>query len=426
MPFVRVRRPILKATMKTKTLSITPTIARRLAIAAQNLAGPLPDDPDAAILDTVRQIRCLQLDPIRVVDRTQYLVLWSRVGNYDRDHFHRLVHEDRHFFEYWAHCASLVLLEDYPIHEYMMRGYGKSGSAWSKRVSAWVKENAAFRQYILDELAARGPLRTQDFEDGAHVPWSSGGWTSGRSVAYMLDHLWLSGQIMVARRNGLERWWDLAERVLPLENLAGGWRDTQVTYDAAQKSLQALGIGRTRDIQRHFIERRYPQLSKIMTRLQKEKKVLPVTVEGWPGAWFVHADMLPLLEEIVAGGWQPRTTLLSPFDNLIRDRDRTELMWDFFYRIEIYVPPAKRQYGYYVLPILHGDQLIGRIDPKMDWKKGVLTINAIYTEATTPLDTATGQAVVQTIEQLALFLDAKQIVYGDNLPSSWRSLTANS
>ena len=408
--------------MKTKTIQITPPIARRLAIAAQGLAGPLPTDPNAAMLELLRQIRCLQLDPIRVVERTQYLVLWSRLGTYDRDHFHRLVHTDRHLFEYWAHCASLVLTEDYPLHEYMMRSHGKGGSSWSKRIASWVKENSAFRQYILDALATRGPLRTQDFEDSVLVPWSSGGWTSGRSVAYMLDHLWLTGQIMVAKRNGLERWWDLAERVLPATLPPGGWRDTQVTYDAAQKSLKALGVARGRDIQRHFIERRYPQWAKVMQRLQKEKKVLPVTVEGWPGEWFIHTDTLPLLDSLLAGDWQPRTTLLSPFDNLIRDRDRTELMWDFYYRIEIYVPAAKRQYGYYVLPILHGDTLIGRIDPKMDWKKRVLTVNALYVEPTTPLDEATGKAVKQTVGELAQFLGANEIVYGEKMPDPWRLL----
>jgi len=408
--------------MKTKTLSITPTTARRLAITAQSLAGPLPADPNAAMLDLLRQIRCLQLDPIRVVERTQYLVLWSRLGNYDRDFFHRLAYEEGHLFEYWAHCASLVLTEDYPLHAHMMRNHGNGTSAWSKRITQWIVDNAVFRQYILDELAVRGPLRTQDFENSALVPWSSGGWTSGRSVGYMLDHLWLTGQIMVARRKGLERWWDLAERVLPATRPPSEWSETQVTYDAAQKSLKALGVGRERDIQRHFIERRYPQLPKVMTQLRKKKVVLPVTVEGWPGEWFIHAETLPLLEQIQAGDWQPRTTLLSPFDNLIRDRDRTELMWDFFYRIEIYVPAAKRQYGYYVLPILHGDQLIGRLDPKMDWKKGVLTINAIYPEATTPLDEVTGQAVAQTIAQLASFLGATQIVYGEKTPPPWRHL----
>jgi len=408
--------------MNPKILQISPTTARRLAIAAQRLAGPLPADPNAAMLDLLRQLRCLQLDPIRVVERTQYLVLWSRLGNYDRETLHQLAYADGHLFEYWAHCASLVLTEDYGLHSHMMRGHHKGTSLWSQRMAQWVVENEDFRQSILTALAERGPLRTQDFENTANVPWSSGGWSSGRSVGYMLDHLWLRGQIMVAKRKGLERWWDLAERVLPQHEPQRVLSPAQVTYDAAQKSLKALGIGRARDIQRHFIERRYPEFAKVMQQLRKEQIVLPVTIEGWPGEWLMHTDTLPLLERIQAGEWQPRTTLLSPFDNLIRDRDRTELMWDFYYRIEIYVPAAKRQYGYYVLPILHGDQLIGRIDPKMDWKTGVLTINALYVQAPTPLDEATGHAVAQAIRELATFLSASQIVYGSNVPQPWQYL----
>ncbi len=408
--------------MKTRSLQISPTIARRLAIAAQRLAGPLPADPNAAMLDLLRQIRCLQLDPIRVVERTQYLVLWSRLGNYDREVLHQLAYADGHLFEYWAHCASLVLTEDYPLHSHLMRSHHRGTSLWSQRMAQWVAENEAFRQSILTALAERGPLRTQDFENSANVPWSSGGWSSGRSVGYMLDHLWLTGQVMVAKRKGLERWWDLAARVLPIQPPARALSPAQVTYDAAQKSLKALGVGRARDIQRHFIERRYPEFAKVMQRLRKEKAVLPVTIEGWPGEWFIHADTWPLLERIQSGDWQPRTTLLSPFDNLIRDRDRTELMWDFYYRIEIYVPAAKRQYGYYVLPILHGDQLIGRLDPKMDWKKGILTINAIYLQATTPLDETTGRAMAQALNELATFLGASQICYGSNIPPAWQRL----
>ena len=154
--------------------------------------------------------------------------------------------------------------------------------------------------------------------------------------------------------------------------------------------------------------------------------VLPVSITGedavWPGEWYIHAEDVPLLEQLKAGAWQPRTVLLSPFDNLIIDRDRTELMWDFFFRIEIYVPKAKRQYGYYVLPILHGERLIGRLDPKMDRKSGKLHINAIYTEADAPQDTGTAQAVAQTITELAEFLEATEIVYGEAVPKGWRHL----
>ena len=402
---------------------ITPAVARRLAIAAQGLAAPRPAPTQENMLTLLRRLRCLQLDPIRAVERTQYLVLWSRLGSYEREHLHELTYRQRQLFEYWAHCASLVLTEDYPIHEYMMRNYGQGGSAWSKRLTNWVSDNAEFRNYILGELRERGPLRTGDFVDNTKVPWESGGWTSGRSVAYMLDYLWSTGSIMVARRKGLERWWDLAERVHPTWAPSGGWEAAQITYDAAQKSLKALGVGRARDIERHFIERRYRQIGPTLTTLRKEGLVLPLAVVGWPGEWLIHQEQLPLLDAIESGNWQGRTTLLSPFDNLIRDRDRTELMWDFYYRIEIYVPAAKRQYGYYVLPILHDDQLIGRISPRMDWQSKQLTIEAIYLEPTVKPLVKSGKAVIKAIEELAHFLGAQQIDYGV-MPDAWRKLTA--
>lgn len=404
------------------TRQITPTTARRLAIVAQGLAGPRPQPTQANLLALLQQLRCLQLDPIRAVERTQYLVLWSRLGKYDREDLHDLVYNQRQLFEYWAHCASLVLTEDYPLHEFMMRGYGKGDSASSKRLATWIAKNADFRDYVLNELRTRGPLRTGDFEDSTKVAWASGGWNSGRTVSYMLDYLWSSGQILVSRRNGLDRWWDLAERVHPEWLPAANWDATQVTYDAAQKSLRALGIGRERDISRHFIERRYHQLPKALKQHHGEELIVPVTVAGWPDTWYVHRDLLSTLEAIEAGAWQPRTTLLSPFDNLIRDRDRTELLWDFYYRIEIYVPAAKRQYGYYVLPILHGDALIGRISPRMDYKTNILNVEAIYLEPTVKPYLKTGRAVVRAIKDLAKFLGAKQIDYGVTAPDAWRKL----
>jgi len=163
----------------------------------------------------------------------------------------------------------------------------------------------------------------------------------------------------------------------------------------------------------------------VLAELERTKTIIPVSISNgsttWPGQWYIHAEDLPLLERLQAGEWQPRTTLLSPFDNLIIDRDRTELMWDFYFRIEIYVPKAKREYGYYVLPILHGDRFVGRIDPKMDRKSGTLHVNAVYAEPDAPQDKSTGQAVAQAIAELAQFLQAKKINYGDNIPSGWQS-----
>lgn len=402
-------------------LKITPQEARRTAVAAQRLSGPYPDDTKENLLNLMRQIRCLQLDPIRAVERTQYLVLWSRLGQYSRDYLHQLLYEDRHLFEYWAHAASIVLTEDFPIHERMMRRYGQGGSGWAKRLAKWVSENGEFKEYILNEIDRRGPLLTKDFDDQSKVPWASGGWSTGRSVAYMIDYLWTKGEIFVSKRDGLKRWWDLSHRVMPEWTPDGGWSAEQVTREATQKSLKALGIGRARDIGRHFIERRYHNLNQILAELQAEEIILPVEIEAWPDQWFIHRDNLPLVNAIQQGEWHPRTTLLSPFDNLIRDRDRTELMWNFYYRIEIYVPKAKREYGYYVLPILHGEELIGRVSPRMDRKKKVLDVEAVYAEDNAPVNKETGTAVRRAIENLAQFLGAKTITYG-TVPKGWQTV----
>jgi uncharacterized protein YcaQ len=242
----------------------------------------------------------------------------------------------------------------------------------------------------------------------------------------MLNFLWTRGDIMVADRKALRKRWGLTEQCLPGWTNHEPWPAHQVVWEATQKSLRALGVGTTRHISNHFTRGAYPSLTKIMAELVEAGRVIPVEVAGeegnWPGQWYLHADNLPLLERLQAGAWQPRTVLLSPFDNLICDRDRTELMWNFFFRIEIYVPKAKRQYGYYVLPILHGDRLIGRIDPQMDRKTGQLRVNAVYTEPDAPLDEATGQAVAATINELATFLGAKEVVYQpERVPDGWRS-----
>lgn len=408
------------------SFAISPTTARRLAITAQRLAGspPAANTPDT-VLNLLQQIRCLQLDPIRAVERTQYLVLWSRLGQYDRDHLHQLAYEDGALFEYWAHAASIVLTEDYPLHEYHMRRYGRgqTGSAWSRRLFKWVQDNEAFRQYILHELDQRGPLLTQQFEDQSKVPWESSGWTSGRTVSYMLDYLWTTGEILVARRDGLKRWWDLSHRVLPEDTPAGGWSPTAVTRDAILKAIRALGVGRARDIKQHFIEGRYPELDTVLPELVASGELVPGTVNGWDETepWYLHRDDLPLLADIEAGAWQGRTTLLSPFDNLIRNRDRTELMWDFYYRIEIYVPKAKRQYGYYVLPILHGDKLVGRVDSRMDRKKQVYNVAQVYLEPEVVVDEALSTAVSDSLADLGQFLGAKNMTYDKAVPRPFRA-----
>ncbi len=404
-----------------RTLSLM--IARRLAIARQHLGGPTPNGA-AQMLDVVRDLGSLQLDPISAVARSHQLVLWSRLGHYDLAHLDKLLWQDRHLFEYWAHAASIVLTEDYPIHRAMMRRHATGNSPWEQRVRGWMDENDALRSHILDEIRARGPLPSKHFADKAVEGWYSTGWTSERNVSRMLDFLWIKGVLMVAGRKGGQKQWDLAERCLPDWTPRDELPEREIVCRAAQKSLRALGVARPKHIQNHYIRDRYPGLAEVLRDLEAEGRIEEVQIKDdghvWPGPWYIHAEDLPLLEQLEADEWKPRTTLLSPFDNLICDRDRTQKLFNFKYSIEIYTPKAKRQYGYYVLPILHGDRLIGRIDPLMDRKQRRLMVNAVYAEPDTPTSSDTVHAVSGAIQELAGFLGAKEIVYGDRVPKGWR------
>lgn len=395
------------------TFTLSPALARRLAITRQRLAGPRPSATAIGIMDVMRDLGCLQLDPISVVARSHQLVLFSRLGSYDRAHLEALLWEEKQLFEYWAHCASIVLTEDYALHSLRMRNYGNG----DERTRAWVEKNKSLRRRILTQLRRHGPLPSRHFEDKAVAGWYSSGWTSNRNVSQMLSYLWMKGQIMVAGREGIQKLWDLTERCLPdwapREELAEG----EVVRRAVEKSIRALGAGTARHITYHFTRGRYPGLKNVLAELETEGRIERAALKGHPDTWYIHADDLLLLDELANGAWQPRTTLLSPFDNLICDRNRAELMFDFHYRIEIYVPKAKRKYGYYVLPVLHGDQLIGRVDPTMDRENQRLTINAVYAESGAP---KSGKPVAQAIEELATFLGAKNIVYAKAVPEQWR------
>ena len=402
------------------SIKLTPTQARRLAITRQRLAGERLAPTAEGMMALFRELGCVQIDSIRAVERTQYLVLWSRLGSYDRALLDQLQWQDKKLFEYWAHAASICLTENYPIHQYRMSIFSDIGHAWNRRLVEWAQANEPFQQYILDEMKAHGPRALKDLEDRSDAAWTSGGWTTNRNVSMMIEYLWAQGQVMVAERKGLQKKWTLAEDWLPAWTLQEVLSDQEVTRRAAQIALRALGVGTAKHIRNHFTRSRYPDLDVVLDQLLAEGRILAVDIADWPGQWYLHSHDLLLLDQLAGDAWQPRTVLLSPFDNLIADRDRTELMWDFRYRIEIYVPKAKRQYGYCVLPILHGDRFIGRIDPKMDRKSNVLHINAVYAEPDAPQDEATGRAVAAAIEDLARFLAAKSIDYGDNLPAGWR------
>ena len=405
-------------------LVLSPQEARRLAVIAQQLEAPTPNPTKADLLSTIHRITCLQIDPINVVARTQLLVPFSRLGLYDPADLEALLWEDRALFEYWAHAASIVLADDYAIFRPQMREREVAGGVWRQRVREWQAANATFQQALLDELARRGPLYAEEIESRAAVAWPyPNSWGSGNDVVIMLEILWLRGYVTVTRRQGngfgLKKQWGLmAHQVGDRVHAPPVDRHTLVRR-AAERSLLALGPARLRDVRRYFTRHTYPGLAQALAELLAEGVSLPVVIRDgngdWPGPWHLHRDLLPDLERARRGDWRPQTVLLSPFDNLIADRDRAELLFNFFYRIEIYTPAAKRQYGYYVMPILHGDRLIGRVDPKMDRQAGRLIVNAVHLEPGVSLDGEMRAGIERAISDLGGFLRAEAVDYTTSL-----------
>jgi uncharacterized protein YcaQ len=371
--------------------SLSLSQARRLAVLSQRLAGPV-----GGLRDVLRSLRCLQLDPVNTVARSHLLVLWSRLGSFSREELDSLLWDERWLFEYWAHAASIVLTEDYALHRPMM-----DAAPAELRKRDWLAANSSFRSYVISLLRDSGPLPMEAIEDRCAVPWTSTGWTNGRNVEQMLDILWKQGVVTVARREGLRRFWSLAP-VVPDD------RASDPVSRAAELSLLALGVARERDIVRHFTVGRYPGLD-----LAACDFAVPAQVEGGPERWWVHRSVLPLLSR----EWTPRTTLLSPFDNLICDRDRTSRLWGFEYRSEMYVPKAKRVYGAYTMPILHGDLLIGRAAPRMDRKKRTLVVEGVYAEPSAPADA--WPSIEVALSSLASFAGGDSVTVTGPMPAMW-------
>jgi uncharacterized protein YcaQ len=333
------------------------------------------------------------------------------VGPYDRALLDRLQFEDRTLFHYFAHAASLVLTEDFPIHSGSMRRYGDRRDTWGARIHEWMEENRPLRDQVLEQIAARGPLRSRDFPHTDRTDWRSSGWTEGRSVNRMLEFLWVEGDLTVAGRSGQDRLWDLSDRWFPdwtpREQLTPAERSDR----AVGLALRALGVATSRHVSNYFLRSfqrsRYPDLAGSLKRLTASGTVLPVKVAGWRGDSHLHIDSLPLLE----ARWQPRTVLLSPFDNLIADRQRTRQLFGFDYTIEIYVPPAKRKRGYYAMPILAGDRILGTVDPRFDPASRSLVVNGVVIEPGERFTIAAQKAVAD----LARFVGAEKVVYAERL-----------
>jgi len=335
------------------------------------------------LLAAVHHLTFLQLDPTAVVAPSADLVAWTRLGvDYQPAHLKQALEHDRALFEYLWGVAVVRPMTDLKLYLDEMAGWPPEGS----RPHRWLQANKSFRRYVLDQLRESGPLMSRDIQDRADMPWPSTGWTNNRNVTQMLEFLAARGEIAISGRSGRQRLWDLAERVYPADTPIVPAVQARRTRD--ERRLRALGIARP----------------KVVGDAGE-----PAQVEGTAGTWRVDPTA-------IGQPFSGRTAVLSPFDRLIHDRARTRELFDFEYYLEMYKPKPKRRWGYFALPVLHHDQLVGKVDATADHNGSVLQVHAVHQDVR--FTQAITAAVRSELEALASWLGLTQGLRGTDRTES--------
>jgi uncharacterized protein YcaQ len=353
-----------------KLRRLTLVEARRIAIRAQMLDANRPDD----LLDVAERLTFLQLDPTAVIAPSADMVAWSRIGNeYAPADIRRALEQDRSLFEHLAQPSPtepmIAMVRPMADLGLFLADMAAWSSGWPRRIE-WLTANDAFRRRVLDQLGSSGPVTSRDIPDTSTVPWASTGWTNDRNVTQMLQFLAARGEVAVAGRRGRQRIWDLAERVYPADLAVVPPEEARVVRDL--RRLRSLGVAR-------------PQVV--------GDAGVPAEIEDTAGPWRVDPDAS-------ADDFEGRTALLSPFDRLIHDRARSVDLFDFEYILEMYKPKTKRRWGYFALPVLHHDRMVGKVDATVDRSSSVLRVNAVHPDVRfTRAITAAVDAELHTLAQ---------------------------
>ena len=352
-------------------LSLSASEARRAALAAQGFSGrrlgATGGRVDARhLIAAIDRIAVIQIDSVNVVCRSHELPLFSRLGPHPAARVRALYERDRKLFEYWAHEASLLPVELHPLLRWRM--HAASNNAWG-RMKTIARDKPGFVEGVLAEVAERGPLAASDLEDPTRV---RGPWWSWGDAKVAIEYLFWSGQVTAAgRRSSFERLYDLPERVVPASVLAAPTPEPE----AAKKTLlvrsaRAIGVGAAPELADYF-RINIVEARRLLAELAEDGALLPATVEGWREPAFAHPEV------VVPGRVRPRA-LLSPLDSLIWHRPRTERLFGMKVRFEVYTPAPKRTHGYYVLPFLLGEHLVGRVDLKADRADATLRVKSAW------------------------------------------------
>ncbi len=392
-------------------LELSLDAVRSLLLAAQGLSKP----PHVAatkgdLLAAIVQMGALQIDTIHIVARSPYFVLWSRLGAYEPQWLDELLAEGS-LFEYWGHAATFLPIEDYELHRRHMLEQ-------TPRHHAWLAANPEVVERVLTLVRTQGAVRSTNFprtDDRAGVWWDH------KPEKIAMDCLFMTGALMIARRENFQRIYDLQERVLPTWDDRRIPSQEEVNRKLVEKTIGALGVAPIRWIPDYF---RLPKkgIARVVDQLLADEIIRPVKVEGWKEPAYVSASNDAIVEMAAAGALQPRrTTLLSPFDPVVWDRNRAQELFDFSYRIEVYTPAAKRRYGYFTLPILHDGRLVGRLDPKAHRKQGIFEVKAIHLEENVALTPHLLTELSATLRACALWHQTPHVTIGQTEPPELQS-----
>lgn len=407
--------------------------ARVMAVIASRLdRRPRPTrDPavqKARLLETIRALGCVQLDTISVVSRSHETVLWSRLGAYDPALFSALHYPDALVTEYWAHAAAIIPVETFPYFRHAMDRYRDK----YETPDSWAREHNDILDSVYERIRENGASASRHFErpDGPRPEaWA---WWGGKPARQALDHLWSRGDIMVTRReSGFQRVYDLTERVIAAELLEHHPTEEERGRHFTLSALRAMGIASPRWVADYFRNWAQPHNSpkeslRELELLADEGLAIPVTMDGTTERLFLDAALAPRLWEYRAGRGKPAlTTLLSPFDNLIWHRGRTETLFDFLYRVEFYTPAPKRTYGYYSLPILHRGSLVGRLDAVVDRKNRLLTVRNVHLEPGERPRESLATAIAGALWDFAGFLRAEEVLVLAGQPEGFAAMLSD-
>jgi hypothetical protein len=352
--------------------------ARRIALAAQGFLDQPHDQPTMRTLArTVERTGVLQVDSVNVLQRAHFMPLYSRMGSYDVDLLARAsARKPRRLVEYWAHVQALMPVELWPVMRHRMDSYRtQKHKWWGSEVSEDLVTN------LLAEIADRGACTARDLDDGLPRDKKHWGW-NWSATKRALDYLYMTGEVAIAGRNSqFEVRYDLPERVLPADVLAAPTPTLEeANLELVRRAARSHGVATVRCLADYYRTLQEPA-KRAVDHLVEEGELEPVRIDGWNRPAYLHRDARRP-RRVVA------RALLSPFDPVVWLRERTERLFDFHYRIEIYTPAPKRQFGYYVLPFLLGEEIVGRVDLKADRQSGRLVVKAAYAEPGAPVETA--------------------------------------